>query len=157
MFDVGDKVSYPMHGAGVIEAIEEKTILNERKNYYVLRFLGGQMKVLIPVDASEKAGLRGIIPAEEVESVLRVFDGGNGVDDTLNWNKRFRENQDRLKTGDVYEVAGVIRALLRRLRERGLSAGEKRMLSQAMNILVTELSMASGLSPESIRQRITND
>ncbi|WZL72664.1 CarD family transcriptional regulator [Clostridiaceae bacterium 35-E11] len=138
MFNIGDKVVYPMHGAGIIEAIEEKEILGKKRKYYIMKMPLGDMKVMIPLDSVEDIGLREIISSNEVEQVIAVLH-----DDISkmpkNWNRRYRANMDKIKSGDIYEVAGVVRNLMIRDKEKGLSTGERKMLANAKQILISEL------------------
>ncbi|MEW6080828.1 MAG: CarD family transcriptional regulator [Bacillota bacterium] len=144
MFKVGDKVVYPMHGAGVIEAIEEKEILGEYKRYYVMRLPIGEMKVMIPTSNVEGIGLREVIDEQEVEKVFDVLKASKGKMST-NWNRRYRANLEKIKSGDIYEVAEVVRNLAIRDKEKGLSTGERKMLDSARQILVSELVLAKGI------------
>lgn len=146
MYKIGDKIVYPMHGAGIIEQIEQKVILGERREYYVLRVPCGDMKIMIPVDKSDDIGVRSVISAEEMKEVLAIL-RGESTEMSANWNRRYRENTDKLKTGDAKEVAEVLRNLLRTDREKTLSTGEKKMLSSARQILVSEMILASDLDP----------
>jgi len=144
MYDVGDKIVYPMHGAGIIEKIEEKKILGEIKEYYILKVAFGELKIMIPVDACDEIGVRTIIGAEELEQVLDVLkDVSTAMPD--NWNRRYRENMERLKTGDAREVAAVVRNLTRTDRTKKLSAGEKKMLTNARQILISEIILVRGI------------
>ena len=156
MFNIGDKVSYPLYGAGVIEAIEEKHILQQIKRYYVLKFAVGGMKVLVPVDAAGFVGLRFIIKKDECKKVMDLIIQETSNEDSLNWNRRYRDNMEKLKTGNIYEVAEVVKGLLRRHKEKGLSSGEKRMMNQSLQILVSELSLSSGEDPAIVREKISN-
>jgi len=144
MFKVGDKVVYPMHGAGVIEAIEEKEILGEYKRYYVMRLPIGEMKVMIPTNNVDCIGLREVIDEQEVEKVFDVLKASKGKMST-NWNRRYRANLEKIKSGDIYEVAEVVRNLAIRDKEKGLSTGERKMLDSARQILVSELVLAKGI------------
>jgi CarD family transcriptional regulator len=146
MYKIGDKIVYPMHGAGIIEQIEQKVILGERREYYVLRVPCGDMKIMIPVDKSDDIGVRTVISAQEMDGVLAIL-RSESTDMSANWNRRYRENTDKLKTGDAREVAEVVRNLLRTDREKTLSTGEKKMLSSARQILVSEMILASELDP----------
>lgn len=141
MFKVGDKVVYPMHGAGIIEAIEEKEVLGEKKRYYVLHFPVGDMKVMIPCATCKEAGLREVIGRDGVKKVFRILKE-NGSTMSTNWNRRYRANLEKIKTGDIYEVAEVVRNLILREKEKGLSSGERKMLHNARQILVSELALA---------------
>ncbi len=143
MFSVGDRVVYPMHGAGVIEAIEEKEILGARKKYYVMKLPMGEMKVLIPIDSILQVGLRGVIDKELVPQVIVVLQGEQ-PEMSANWNRRYRNHLEKIKSGDIFEVAEVVRNLMLRDREKGLSTGESKMLETARQILVSELILVQG-------------
>lgn len=143
MFSVGDRVVYPMHGAGVIEAIEEKEILGARKKYYVMKLPMGEMKVLIPTDSILQVGLRGVIDKDLVPQVFVVLQGEQ-PEMSANWNRRYRNHLEKIKSGDIFEVAEVVRNLMLRDREKGLSTGESKMLETARQILVSELILVQG-------------
>lgn len=144
MFGIGDKIVYPMHGAGVIEAIEEKEILGKKRKYYVMKMPMGDMKVMVPVDNVDEIGIREVIGSDEVEQVLAVL-----ADDRTkmpqNWNRRYRINMDKIKSGNIYEIASVVRNLMIREREKGLSTGERKMLSNAKQILISEIVLAKNI------------
>jgi len=141
MYSIGDKIVYPMHGAGIIEQIEEKVILGEKRKYYVLNVPCGDMKIMIPVEKSKDIGVRDVISSKDVDTVLEVLNAPS-TEMSDNWNRRYRENMEKLKTGDICEVAEVVRNLLRIEREKNLSAGEKKMLANARQILVSEIILA---------------
>ncbi len=141
MFNVGDRVVYPMHGAGTIEGVEEKEILGKTHRYYVLRLPIGDMKVMIPVDNTEEIGLRDVINSAEVEQVMTVL-RQECTAMSSNWNRRYRSNLEKIKSGDVFELADVVRNLSVREREKGLSTGERKMLDSAKEILISELILA---------------
>jgi CarD family transcriptional regulator len=145
VFRIGDRVVYPMHGAGVIEAVEEREILGQRKRYYIMRLPIGDMKVMIPVDGVESVGLRQVISPEEMDQVLDVLRAERS-NMSANWNRRYRANAEKLKTGDIFEVAEVVRNLTLRDREKGLSTGERKMLDNARQILVSELVLARNIA-----------
>ncbi|MBA4603142.1 CarD family transcriptional regulator [Thermoactinomyces sp. AMNI-1] len=147
MFNVGDKVVYPMHGAGVIESIEEKEILGERQKYYVMRMPIGNMKVMVPLNNVDIIGLREVVDEMTVDKVLKQMKEKDNHD-TLNWNRRYRANMDKIKSGDIYEVAEVVCSLMLRDEEKGLSTGERKMLDNARQILVSELVLASDMNEE---------
>ncbi len=149
MFNVGDRVVYPMHGAGVIEAIEEKEILGARKKYYVMKLPLGEMKVLVPTDSILQVGLRGVIEENEVPEVFVVLKGDQPQLST-NWNRRYRTHLEKIKSGNIYEVAEVVRNLMLRDREKGLSTGESKMLDLARQILVSELILVQNLDQSEI-------
>ncbi|ABO48734.1 transcriptional regulator, CarD family [Desulforamulus reducens MI-1] len=153
MFKIGDKVVYPMHGAGVIEAIEEKEVLGKKRQYYILRLPIGDMKVMIPISNCDDVGLRGIIDRDEVSTVLEVLEGQTTVM-SGNWNRRYRANLEKIKSGDIYEVAEVVRNLLTRDKEKGLSSGERKMLENARQILISELVLAAEMEETKARSLI---
>ncbi|MDN5293365.1 MAG: CarD family transcriptional regulator [Eubacteriales bacterium] len=148
MFKVGDKVAYPMHGAGIIEGIEEKEILGEKKKYYVMR-LPGDMKVMIPTSKVKESGLRKVIDEEGVKRVLAILSSKKD-DDNTNWNHRYRNHLEKMRSGDIYEVAEVFRNLCYRQKEKGLSTGERKMLENARQILVSELVLAKDMEEEKV-------
>ena len=149
MFSVGDKVVYPMHGAGVIEAIEEKEILGARKRYYIMNIPIGDMKVMIPMDNVDQVGLREVIDTNGVEQVYSILRDVHSKMST-NWNRRYRANMEKIKSGDIYQVAEVVRNLMLREMEKGLSTGERKMLDSARQILTSELVLAKETSEQDI-------
>ena len=154
MFNVGDKIVYPMHGAGTIDAIEEKNILGENQAYYIIK-MPGEVKVMVPTAKAEQIGVRNIIGKEEAEKVISIL-GEDETEMSQNWNKRYRDNMDKMKSGDVYEIADVVRNLAFKQKEKGLSTGEKKMLSNAKQILVSELVLAEHASQEEVEELIDN-
>jgi CarD family transcriptional regulator, regulator of rRNA transcription len=140
-YKVGDKVVYPHHGAGKVLKKEKKEMLGERREYLTIKILHNDMTVMVPCDSAGRAGLRRVIGEEEVERVLAVL-----RDDLSqmpkNWNRRFKHNRDKMKTGDVFELAEVVRNLGIRDFEKGLSTGEKQMFTRAKKILASELMHA---------------
>ncbi len=155
MFNVGDKIVYPMHGAGVIESIEEREILGQKQDYYVMKMPVGDMKVMIPTNNVEDIGIRDVISEFDVEKVFLVF-GEPGEEITNNWNKRYRENMIKIKSGNIYEVADVVRSLMLREKEKGLSTGERKMLNSARQILISELVLAKDTDQFEIEAIINN-
>jgi len=149
MFKIGDKIVYPMHGAGIIEAIEEKEILGELQKYYVLKMPIGDMKVMIPTRNVGDIGIREVIGSADVEKVFTILKDAN-VNINTNWNKRYRENMVKIKSGNIFEVADVVKSLVLREREKGLSTGERKMLNSAKQILLSELILAKGISENDI-------
>lgn len=154
MFNIGDKIVYPMHGAGTIDAIEEKNILGEKQNYYIIK-MPGEVKVMVPTEKAEEVGVRSIINKEEAAKVMSVL-GQNETEMSQNWNKRYRDNMDKMKSGDIYEVADVVRNLSFKQKEKGLSTGEKKMLNNAKQILVSELVLAEHASQEEVEKLVEN-
>ncbi len=145
MFKIGDKVVYPMHGAGVIEGIEEKEILGEKRDYFIMRLPIGDMKVMVPVDNVVEVGIRDIVTQDQMGEVISVLKGDKS-DMPQNWNRRYRINMDRIKSGDIFEIAAVVRNLLIMDMEKGLSTGEKKMLSSAKQMLISEMVLVSNIN-----------
>ena len=154
MFNVGDKIVYPMHGAGTIDAIEEKDILGEKQNYYIIK-MPGEVKVMVPISKAGDVGVRSIIDKEEAGKVLQVLES-NETEMSNNWNKRYKENMDKMKSGNIYEVADVVRNLSYKQKEKGLSTGEKKMLNNAKQILVSELVLAEHASENEVENLVEN-
>lgn len=147
MFKVGDRVVYPMHGAGVVESIEEREVLGQVHKYYVLSLCFTDMKVMIPVDSAHEVGLRKVISDSEVDAVLEVLKS-ECTAMSSNWNRRYRSNLEKIKSGSIYEVADVVRNLTMRDKEKGLSTGERKMLDSAKEILLSELTLVKGWKRE---------
>lgn len=153
MFNVGDRIVYPMHGAGVIESIEEKEILGEKQYYYIMKMPVGDMKVMIPTENVEGIGIREVIESTDVDKVYEILQDQN-INVISNWNKRYRENMLKIKSGSIYEVADVVRTLMIREREKGLSTGERKMLNNAKQILISELVLAEDCDQSKIEASI---
>lgn len=153
-YNIGDRVVYPMHGAGVIEAIEERDISGEKQSYYIIRLPLGDMKIMVPCRNVKDLGLRLIIGNKEVDRVLAVLqDKGSAMSN--NWSHRYRENLDKIRTGSIFEVAEVVRNLSDREREKGLSSGERRMLENARQILYSEIALAKGLAHDQVEEMVS--
>ncbi|SDY93855.1 transcriptional regulator, CarD family [Thermoactinomyces sp. DSM 45892] len=142
-----------MHGAGIIESIEEREILGERKQYYVMRMPIGDLKVMVPLQSINSIGLREVVDESTVDKVLDRMKNFE-EEETTSWNRRFRANMDKMKSGDIYEVAEVVRSLMFRDEEKGLSTGEKKMLDNARQILISELALARDLQAEQVFELI---
>ena len=140
MFAVGDKVVYPMHGAGLVEKIEDRQILGETRAYYIIRIKSGNMQVMVPVKGAEDIGLRYVVDAGEFDEIYKVL-GSESTPMDENWNRRNRDNMEKLKTGNPEQVAEVIRNLVRVDRVKKLSTGEKKLLNTAKQILCSEMTM----------------
>lgn len=153
-FQIGDKVVYPMHGAGVIENIEEKEVLGTKQRYYIMHMPIGDMKVMIPIDSVEEVGLRPVIDKELVPKVFAILQGDQS-EMSSNWNHRYRENLEKIRSGDIREVAEVVRNLSIRDAEKGLSTGERKMLESARQILISELVLAQDETPEKVEEQIS--
>ena len=154
MFNVGDYIVYPMHGAGKIAAIEEKDILGEKQSYYILT-MPGEVKVMVPISKAEQIGVRNIIDKTSAEKVFEILEEDQ-TEMSMNWNKRYRDNMDKMKSGNIYEVADVVRNLSFKQKEKGLSTGEKKMLINAKQILVSELVLAEHSSYEEMEGIVDN-
>lgn len=151
MYNIGDKIVYPMHGAGVIESIEEKEILGQKKSYYVVKIPVGEMKVMIPTGNVTDIGIREVISNQDADKVLATL-GEMEQSSNNNWNKRYRENMTKIKSGNIFEIACVVRSLIQRDRDKGLSTGERKMLNSAKQILVSELVLAKNIDPFEIEK-----
>lgn len=147
LFKIGDKVVYPMHGAGIIESIEEKEILGETRRYYIMRIPVGNMKVMIPMDNVDSIGLREVASMDVIRTVEQVLQTEE-TPMSSNWNQRYRANMDKIRSGDIVEVADVVRNLVQRERQKGLSTGERKMLDNARQILVSEIVLAKEMVAE---------
>jgi CarD family transcriptional regulator len=138
-----------MHGAGVIEGIEEKEILGQRKKYFVMRMPIGDMKVMGPMENVDHIGLRQVVGNDAVNRVMDIL-GERDTDLQSNWNQRYRANMDKMKSGDIYELADVVRNLMIRDRSKGLSTGERKMLDQAKQILISELALVKDMDSKEV-------
>ncbi len=143
-----------MHGAGTIDAIDEKDILGEKQSYYIIK-MPGEVKVMVPTNKAEQIGVRNVIGKEEAIKVFEILEE-NETEMSANWNKRYRDNMDKMKSGSIYEVADVVRNLSFKQKEKGLSTGEKKMLSNAKQILVSELVLAEHASENEVEDLIAN-
>ena len=153
MFHVGDKIVHPMHGAGVIDSIVTKKVNGVVRDYYILKLPVGGMLVMIPTENSDEIGVRPIVDPDQADQVINALPGIE-VDTDPNWNRRYRENMLRLKSGDILEVARVVKSLMLRDGERGLSAGERKMLHSAKQILISEIVLSESASYEEVESRI---
>ena len=143
MFSVGDNIVYPMHGAGTIESIEEREMEGEKCEYYVLIIPQNGIRIMIPCNRAAQVGVRCIIKKSEVDRVNETL-RGESTEMAKIWNRRYRDNLEKLKTGKITNVAEVVRDLMRVDNEKRLSTGEKKMLSNAKQILISELTLACG-------------
>ncbi|MGN1097617.1 MAG: CarD family transcriptional regulator [Clostridia bacterium] len=153
MYGVGDVVVYPMHGAGVIEKIEEREILGKPQKYYVMKMPYSDMKVMIPMNNVENIGIRDVISENEADAVISRFVSGE-LKINSNWNKRFRENMVKIKSGNIYEVAEVLKSLMMRDRSKGLSTGERKMLTSAKQIFISEIVLAKKTTNDEIEKTL---
>jgi CarD family transcriptional regulator len=147
LYRVGDKVVYPHHGAGTIVKKEKREVLGEKREYLTIKILHNDMTVNVPSENAEKVGLRKVIGEDMVKVVVKALTGG-GTQMPKNWNRRFKHNRDKMKTGDILELAEVVRNLSLRDHEKGLSTGEKQMFVKAKKILASELMYAKDMDEE---------
>jgi CarD family transcriptional regulator len=147
LYKVGDKVVYPHHGAGTVVKKESREVLGQKREYLTIKILHNDMTVQVPSENAEQVGLRRVIGEKEVGVVIKALTGGS-TEMPKNWNRRFKHNRDKMKTGDILELAEVVRNLSLRDNEKGLSTGEKQMFVKAKKILASELMYAKGMDEE---------
>ena len=153
MFQIGDKVVHPMHGAGIVESIVQKKVDGVVRDYYIMKLPGRSMIVMIPTDSCDAIGVRPVMNREQADQVLAAIPNIQ-VEMTANWNHRYRENLERLKSGNLLEVARVIKGLSARDAKRGLSTGERKMLHAAKQILISELVLSTSQSYEDVEHEL---
>ena len=149
MFQIGDKVVHPMHGAGIVDSIVQKKVNGVMREYYVLKLPVRAMVVMVPTENCEEIGVRPIVDREQADRVLAAIPDIQ-VEMTQNWNRRYRENMERIKSGDLFEVARVVTGLMLRDVQKGLSTGERKMLHSAKQILISEIVMCQSSSYEDV-------
>lgn len=149
MFKIGDRVVYPMHGAGIIEAIEERDFLGEMKEYYVMKLPFGGMKVMVPMNNVANIGLRQVVGMAEIDKVFNILKDRQKIVVTT-WNRRVKANMDKIKSGDIYEVAEVVRNLALQDKEKKLSTGERRLLENARQILISEMVLVQNMEEQKV-------
>lgn len=147
MFDVGDNVVYPHHGAGTVVSKDTRIVLGQEREYLTIKILHNDMTVNVPCDNAERVGLRTVIDQRTVLMVVKTLSGGS-TEMPKNWNRRFKHNRDKMKTGNIFELAEVVRNLAVRNNEKGLSTGEKQMFVKAKKILSSELMYAKDMSED---------
>jgi CarD family transcriptional regulator len=154
VFKIGDKAVYPTHGVGIIESIESKEISGDTRTFYVLRVLGNGMTIMVPTSNASSVGLRQVISQKQVSKVYKILKKKDIEIDAQTWNRRYREYVEKIKTGSIFEVAGVLRDLFLLRLGKDLSFGERRMLDTARNLLVKELSIVKHSTEKSIEKEI---
>ena len=154
MFCKGDKVVYPMYGAGVIEDLEEREIDGENLEYYVMRIPVGDLKIMVSVMKADKLGIRQVSSSDEVFNIIRSI-SNRPVSMAENWNQRYKENMDKIRTGQLSEVSEVFRNLLLREKERGLSSAEKKMLTNAKQIILSEIILSYSITRSEAEDLLT--
>ena len=153
MYQIGDKVVHPMYGGGVVDSIVQKTVDGVVRDYYILKLPNRSMVVMVPTDNCEEIGVRPVIDGDQADLILAAIPSIQ-VEMTANWNHRYRENMERMKSGDLLEVARVIKGLTIRDQKRGLSTGERKMLHSARQILISEIVLAKSSSYESVEKEL---
>lgn len=153
MFKIGDKIVYPMHGAGIIDSVETKEFLGEEKEYFILKMPIGNMDISIPKANINKMNIRDVISKKEGEEILAILEQ-DPKDLNSNWNLRYRENQEILKTGDIFKIANMVRDLVALDDDKGLSTTEKKLLNRARRIMASELVMSGSLKRDEAEKMI---
>ena len=153
MYQIGDKVVHPMYGAGVVDSIVQKLVGGVLRDYYILELPNRSMVVMVPTENCEEIGVRPVVDEEQADRVLAAIPEIQ-VEMTANWNHRYRENMERMKSGDLFEVARVIKGLTIRDQDRGLSTGERKMLHSAKQILISEIVLSKSVSYESAEEEL---
>ena len=153
MYQIGDKVVHPMYGAGVVDSIVQKLVGGVLRDYYILELPNRSMVVMVPTENCEEIGVRPVVNEEQADRVLAAIPDIQ-VEMTANWNHRYRENMERMKSGDLFEVARVIKGLTIRDQKRGLSTGERKMLHSAKQILISEIVLSKSVSYESVEEEL---
>ena len=152
-FQIGDKVAHPMYGAGILESVVQKKVDGKIQEYYLMKLMERSMVVMIPTENSESIGVRPVIDRAQADAVLKAIPEIE-IEMTSNWNHRYRENMERLKSGDLFEVARVFKGLTMRDSKRGLSTGERKMLHSARQILISELVLSKNEPYELVEQAL---
>ena len=155
MFQIGDKVVHPMYGAGVVESIVQKTVDSVVRDYYILQLPNRSMVVMVPTENCEEIGVRPVVDQEQADRVMAAISDIQ-VEMTANWNHRYRENMERLKSGDIFEVARVVKGLMLRDADRGLSTGERKMLHSAKQILISEMALSTGGEYSEVERQVNS-
>lgn len=153
MFTIGDKIVYPMHGAGTIVSIEKEEVLGKKKDYYVILMPVNKMRVMVPVDMAQEVGVREVSDDSRIDEVLSILSEKEDKMST-NWSRRYRDNLDKIKGGDICEIAEVVRNLQAMHEEKGLSTGEKKMLDNAVLILSSEIALVKDIGESEARKLV---
>ncbi|MBU2234704.1 MAG: CarD family transcriptional regulator [Proteobacteria bacterium] len=152
MFKVGDLAVYPAQGVGVIEAIENREIGGSKQLFYIMKIMGNGMKIMIPMVSAKSVGLREVIMETEIPKVYAILRMKDVAIDKQTWNKRYREYLEKIKTGSVFEIAGVLRDLFILKSDKNLSFGERKMMDTAKNLLIKEISVASNSAETKVEE-----
>lgn len=154
MFNIGDKIVYPMHGAGEIVAIEEREILGNVHKYYIMRLPINELKVMVPVKNAEEVGVRKISDTKTMENVLETLSSDKEITMPKNWNRRYRFNLEKIKSGDLTEIADVVKCLENLDRQKSLSTGERKILTEARQIIVSEMTLVFDKKVEEVSKLV---
>lgn len=159
MYQIGDKIVYPMHGAGIIRAIEDKEILGSVSSYYILEVPIGNISLMVPVNNADEIGVRNVVTPQVIDELFTYIATAE-IEVNENWNKRYRENMTKIKSGDLFEIGPIYRYLMEKDKEKGLSSGEKKMFISAHQILVSEIMLSLNITlPEAeelLRNRLSD-
>jgi len=155
MFRIGDMIAHPMHGAGVIDSIEERKMNGCTRMYYILKMPTGGMVVMIPTESTEQIGVRPIVDSLQADALMESISQID-AEMTSNWNRRYRENMQRIKSGDLLEVARVVKGLMTRDVEKGLSTGERKMLHSAKQIFISEIVLSKKITYEEVESQLND-
>lgn len=150
MFQIGDNIVYPMHGAGIIEAIEEKEFSGKKQQYYVIKMSISNMQVMIPMGKILSSSIRPVTDILALKHIIHIFQHGES-DRLLPWKQRYKVNTDKIKTGEIQEGAEVVRDLIRMKKEKALNTSEKKMLDNAHEFLISELGLIKGITENQIK------
>ncbi|MEK4711012.1 MULTISPECIES: CarD family transcriptional regulator [Bacillus] len=150
MFQIGDNIVYPMHGAGIIEAIEEKEFSGKKQRYYVIKMSISNMQVMIPMGKILSSSIRPVTDILALKHIIHIFQHGES-DRLLPWKQRYKVNTDKIKTGEIQEGAEVVRDLMRMKKEKALNTSEKKMLDNAHEFLISELGLIKGITENQIK------
>ncbi len=154
MYSLGDKVVYPLHGVGVINSIEDRTVLGEKRSYYVIKLTISDMTVMIPVNKSDELGLRLVVSNKDAEKALKII-GGESTDMEEDWKSRYQQNFEKIKSGSILNVAEVVKNLFHRNKVKELSIMEKKLYENAYRLLVDEISYVKDLDRENVQSLVT--
>lgn len=150
LFQIGDNIVYPMHGAGIIEAIEVKEISGEKQQYYVIKMLSSKMQVMIPASKIERSGIRPVTDIVALKDIIHIYQHGES-DEEVPWKQRYKVNTEKIKTGNIQESAEVVRDLMRMKKAKALNSSEKRMLDNAHGFLISELGLIKGITEDQLK------
>lgn len=152
MFQIGDKIAYPMHGAGTIQGVENRCILGEEHKYYVLNLSIGNVEVLVPTENTDNIGIRPVVSAKEADDVICHFGDTEENQEDSNWNKRYRDNIALLKAGKLPDVAKIVKLLLLKDRKKSLSNAERKMLNHAKSALISEIGLSKNMDYHQVEE-----